>query len=188
MTRAAGPVDPDQLAAAFFIMVDLTHRRSEEVHYSGEQVEAIWEAITGHLKVGPRTTSDLFRRAMALSNLFTDAANRDLFEVDDLLPRREIWCAASMAPVYQSIVDGLAWDTFDTGEFAVFLRPQIEKDVFRAALLLLDQPGRDAGIAASKIADELLEEGEVEGSRAWRRIGAAVEEMTRWPREGESIN
>ena len=61
-------------------------------------------------------------------------------------------------------------------------------DIFRAAKLLIDQHGEDAALRAALRAGELLEEGDVDGSAVWRRILAAVEELRRGRREGESLN
>jgi hypothetical protein len=63
-----------------------------------------------------------------------------------------------------------------------------DPDIFHAAKLLIDQHGADAPVRAAQRADELLEEGDVEGSRVWRRILEAIEELTRGRREGEPLN
>jgi hypothetical protein len=63
-----------------------------------------------------------------------------------------------------------------------------EPEIFRAAVLLIDQHGEDAGLRANQRADELLKDGDVNGSAVWRRILAAVEELRRGRREGESLN
>jgi hypothetical protein len=47
---------------------------------------------------------------------------------------------------------------------------------------------KDAALRAAQRADELLEEGDVDGSAAWRRILAAVEELRRGRRRGEPLN
>ena len=49
-----------------------------------------------------------------------------------------------------------------------------EPDIFRAAKLLMDHHGDDAALRAARRADELLEEGDVDGSAVWGRILAAV--------------
>jgi hypothetical protein len=59
-----------------------------------------------------------------------------------------------------------------------------DPDIFRAAKLLIDQHRDDAALQAAQRADELLEDGDVDGSAAWRRILAAVEELQRTRREG----
>ena len=63
-----------------------------------------------------------------------------------------------------------------------------DPDIFRAAKLLIDQHGEDAALRAAQRADELLEEGDLDGSAVWGRILAAVEELRRGRREGESLN
>ena len=54
-----------------------------------------------------------------------------------------------------------------------------EPEIFRAAVLLIDQHGEDAGLRATQRADELLKDGDVDGSAVWRRILAAVKELWR---------
>ena len=63
-----------------------------------------------------------------------------------------------------------------------------DPDIFRAAKLLIDQHGEDAALRAAQRADELLEEGDLDGSAVWGRILAAVEELRRGRREGEPLN
>jgi hypothetical protein len=62
-----------------------------------------------------------------------------------------------------------------------------DPDIFRAAKLLMDQHGDDAALRAAQRADDLLEEGDVDGNAVWRRILAAVEELRRGRREGEPL-
>ena len=63
-----------------------------------------------------------------------------------------------------------------------------DPDIFRAAKLLIDQHGADAGLRAAERADQLLEAGDVIGAATWRRILKAVEELGRGRREGEVVN
>ena len=63
-----------------------------------------------------------------------------------------------------------------------------DPDIFRAAKLLMDQHGEDAAIRAAQRADELLDEGDVDGAVVWRRILEAIEELQRGRREGEPLN
>ena len=63
-----------------------------------------------------------------------------------------------------------------------------DPDIFRAAKLLIDQHGADAAIRAAQRADELQDEGDVDGAVVWRRILEAIDELTRSRREGESLN
>jgi hypothetical protein len=63
-----------------------------------------------------------------------------------------------------------------------------DPNIFRAAKLLIDQHGGEAATFAAGRADDLLEEGDIEGSAVWRRILAAIEELQRGPREDETVN
>ena len=63
-----------------------------------------------------------------------------------------------------------------------------DPDIFRAAKLLIDQHGADAPLRAAERADELLDDGDVEGSGVWRRILEAIEELQRRRREDELLN
>ena len=58
----------------------------------------------------------------------------------------------------------------------------------RADKLPIDQHGEEVALRADQRADDLLEEGDVDGAAVWRRILAAVEELRRGRREGESLN
>ena len=63
-----------------------------------------------------------------------------------------------------------------------------DPDIFRAAKLLIDQHGADAGLRAAERADRLLENGDVDGAAIWVRILKAIEELGRGPKKGEPIN
>ncbi len=63
-----------------------------------------------------------------------------------------------------------------------------DPDIYRAAKLMIDQHGEDAAIRAAQRADELLDDGDVEGSAVWRRILEAIDELQRGRREGEPLN
>ena len=52
-------------------------------------------------------------------------------------------------------------------------------DIFRCAKLLLDRHGQDAPLHAAQRADELENEGDEAGRRAWIAILAAVDELAR---------
>jgi hypothetical protein len=54
-----------------------------------------------------------------------------------------------------------------------------EIDIWRAADLLVKRHGADAAIVAAQRADELLDRGDLDGERIWRRIVAAVRELQR---------
>jgi hypothetical protein len=63
-----------------------------------------------------------------------------------------------------------------------------DPDIFRAAKLLIDRRGPEAGDFAAWRADVLLEEGDLDGAAIWRQILEAIEELTRGRREGEAVN
>ena len=69
-------------------------------------------------------------------------------------------------------------------------RPTVinDPDIFRAAKLLIDQRGPEAGDFAAGRADALLEEGDMDGAAVWRRILEAIDELQRGWREGEFLN
>ncbi len=50
-------------------------------------------------------------------------------------------------------------------------------DIYRSAKLLIDQHGQDALLEAALRADELLDQGDLDGQRVWMRIRAAVVEL-----------
>ena len=52
-------------------------------------------------------------------------------------------------------------------------------DICRAAKLLVDRHGDDAPIHAAMRADELMDQGDMEGRAVWLRIKEAVEELLR---------
>ena len=51
-------------------------------------------------------------------------------------------------------------------------------EIFRAANLLIKQHGDDAPIRAAQRADKMLEDGDLDGQVVWKRILAAVEELS----------
>ncbi len=62
-------------------------------------------------------------------------------------------------------------------------------DIYRSAKLLIDQHSEDAARHAAMRADALLEAGDIEGRRVWRRILEAIEELQRTrPRRDESTH
>jgi hypothetical protein len=61
-------------------------------------------------------------------------------------------------------------------------------DIYRAAKPLIAQHGVEAALRAAGRADQLLEDGDVEGAAIWRAIMDAVEELQRGPRDGERLN
>ena len=63
-----------------------------------------------------------------------------------------------------------------------------ERDIWRAANVLIQQYGDTASLHAAQRADELLEKGDMEGRRQWQRIYAAIAELLRdRPSNDESI-
>ena len=54
-----------------------------------------------------------------------------------------------------------------------------DPDVFRAAKLLIDQHGDDDAIRAAQRADQLADEGDLDGVAVWRRILEAIDELQR---------
>lgn len=52
-------------------------------------------------------------------------------------------------------------------------------DIWRAAALLVKQHGEDAMFLASQRADGMLAKGDVDGLSVWKRISAAVRELSR---------
>lgn len=65
----------------------------------------------------------------------------------------------------------------------------IDPDIWRAANLLVKQHGLDAAFVAAQRADDLLEQGDIEGERIWKQIVEAVRELQRTaPSGGEKIN
>jgi hypothetical protein len=63
-----------------------------------------------------------------------------------------------------------------------------EPEIFRAAVLLVDQDGEDAALRAAQRADELFKKGNLYGSAVWRRIRAAIEELRRGRQDGDTLN
>jgi hypothetical protein len=59
-----------------------------------------------------------------------------------------------------------------------------EINIYRAAKLLVDRHGDEAPIHAAMRADELMDQGDMEGRAVWLRIKAAVEELLRTEAEG----
>ena len=63
-----------------------------------------------------------------------------------------------------------------------------DPDIYRAAKLVIDQHGAQAGDFAAGRADLLLEDGDAEGALVRHRIMEAIDELTRAPRPGEPVN
>jgi hypothetical protein len=56
-----------------------------------------------------------------------------------------------------------------------------DKDIWRAANLLIRQRGDEAELSAAQRADEMLERGDLEGRMVWLRIRRAVVELQAAP-------
>jgi hypothetical protein len=64
-----------------------------------------------------------------------------------------------------------------------------DPDICRAAQQLIKRHGQDAPLAVAQRADELLNENDLDGAAAWKRILHAVEELQRVkPKVGEKVN
>jgi len=64
-----------------------------------------------------------------------------------------------------------------------------DHDIWRAAQLMIKRHGEDARVVAAQRADELFEEGDLDGAAVWRLITAAIEDLQRMePKTGERVN
>jgi hypothetical protein len=61
-------------------------------------------------------------------------------------------------------------------------------DIYRAAKLFVDQQGDEAAVYSATRADQLLEEGDLEGATVWRAISVAIKELQRTRRPDETVN
>ena len=62
-------------------------------------------------------------------------------------------------------------------------------DTYRTANLLIKRYGNDASIEASLKADEMLENGDLDGQRVWIRVLGAIEEIQSSERpKGTTLN
>ncbi len=59
-------------------------------------------------------------------------------------------------------------------------------DAYRAAHLLIKRHGDDAPVEAAMRADELAEDGDMEGRAVWLRIVKAIEELQSEERPGDT--
>ncbi len=65
----------------------------------------------------------------------------------------------------------------------------LELDIYRSANLLVKQHGDDAPIHAAMKADAMLEAGDLDGYRVWKRILRAVGELRGVvPEPGEAVH
>jgi hypothetical protein len=59
-------------------------------------------------------------------------------------------------------------------------------DIWRTAKLLVNRHSKDAPIVAAQRCDELLDAGDLDGQRTWKRILAAIDKLVREaPKGGE---
>lgn len=64
-----------------------------------------------------------------------------------------------------------------------------DRDIWRAAHMLIEQHCEHATIHAAMRSDELLAEGDIEGRDVWLRVLGAILEIRRMsPLSGESLN
>jgi hypothetical protein len=63
-----------------------------------------------------------------------------------------------------------------------------DPDIFRAAKLMIEQHGDEASRRAARRANDLERTGGTAGCAIWRPIVAAIEELQRGRRDGESVN
>ena len=52
-----------------------------------------------------------------------------------------------------------------------------DRDIWRSAKALIDQHGDDAVIHAAMRADELLDDGDLDGAATWRRVIQAIKDL-----------
>ena len=60
-----------------------------------------------------------------------------------------------------------------------------DKDIWRAATLLIRQHGEEAAAEAVRRADELATQGDNEGCAVWRLIAAGVADLSRTKRDAD---
>ena len=64
-----------------------------------------------------------------------------------------------------------------------------ELDIWISARVVIDEYGEDAPIHTAQRADEILEEGDLDGLAVWKRILRAVDELLAKERpEGETVH
>jgi hypothetical protein len=68
-------------------------------------------------------------------------------------------------------------------------KPVEDIDIWRTAKLLVNRHSKDAPIVAAQRCDELLDAGDLDGQRTWKRILAAIDELVREaPKGSERVN
>ncbi len=63
-----------------------------------------------------------------------------------------------------------------------------ELDIYRTANLMVEQHGNQAELEAAQRADQLLDNGDMEGSATWRKVIKAIHELQRDRNPDEPIN
>jgi hypothetical protein len=63
-----------------------------------------------------------------------------------------------------------------------------DPEIYHAAKLVIEQQGEQAAMFAAGRADQLLEDGDIDGALVWRGILVTIEEVQRGRREGETLN
>ena len=63
-----------------------------------------------------------------------------------------------------------------------------DHDVFTAARLLIDKHGDGAALMASQRAEQMLDQGDLDGAMVWRQILEGIDELQRERAPGEALN
>ena len=64
-----------------------------------------------------------------------------------------------------------------------------DRDIYRAASVIMKQYGKDAQIHSTKRASAMLDKGDVDAYAVWKRILRAVEELQRTgPKPGDEVH
>ena len=68
-------------------------------------------------------------------------------------------------------------------------RPMVsDLDIYRSAAVLIREHGEDAALEAARLADAMLEKGDLDGQRVWKSVLEAVRELQRMePQTGQSL-
>lgn len=61
-------------------------------------------------------------------------------------------------------------------------------DIYRTAAVMIRRHGDDAGVEAAMRADRLLAAGDLDGAAVWRRVLAAIEELQRKGKGGQTVH
>ncbi|MEA2778983.1 MAG: hypothetical protein QOK29_527 [Rhodospirillaceae bacterium] len=97
-----------------------------------------------------------------------------------------------MAAIFYSRRSGQDDEVHRVGSSTILTkeRPRLidEPGVLRTAKLFIDQHGEDPASRTAMRADDLLADGDMEGSAVWWGVLSAIEELQRRRREGDSPN